>query len=99
MTLPTTLALRLMPEKIGQIGNARRRINPIASVLAALVPFLCRGLREDETRWRTGFPAGREPWWPVGGLAANENAGALISMMARSTTRPNQGPAPTLLAD
>src|SRR5215831_3970689 len=36
--------------------------------------------------------------WPVRGLSANENAGALISMMARSTNRSNQRP-DTLMQD
>jgi hypothetical protein len=27
-----------------------------------IVPFSCRGLREDETRWRTGLPGACEPW-------------------------------------
>src|SRR6266446_9447131 len=27
-----------------------------------IVPFSCRGLREDETRWRTGLPSACEPW-------------------------------------
>jgi hypothetical protein len=27
-----------------------------------IIPFSCRGLREDETRWRTGLPGACEPW-------------------------------------
>src|SRR5580704_7156471 len=59
-----------------------------------------RGLREDEKRWRTGLPSACEPWWPtwpIRGLSANENARALISMVARST-RSNQRP-DTLMQD
>jgi hypothetical protein len=36
--------------------------------------------------------------WSVRGLSANENARALISMMARSTTRSNRRP-DTLMQD
>src|SRR5665811_890688 len=38
------------------------------------------------------------PKWPARGLSANEIARALISMMARSTTRSNQRP-DTLMQD
>src|SRR6202022_1107538 len=40
----------------------------------------------------------RGPKWPVRGLSANQLACALISMMARSTTRSNQRP-DTLMQD
>ena len=61
----------------------------------------CRGLREDETRWRIGLPGAREHWlpkWPIRGLSGNEIACALISMMARSKPRSNQRP-DTLMQD
>jgi hypothetical protein len=63
-------------------------------------PVSRRGLREDKTRWRTGLPGACERWWPtwpIRGLSANENARALISMVARST-RSNQRP-DTLMQD
>src|SRR4030081_2786649 len=52
-------------------------------------------------RWRIGLPGACEhlgPEWPVRGLSANQLDCALISMMARSTTRSNQRP-DTLMQD
>src|ERR1700737_3208616 len=52
-------------------------------------------------RWRSVFPAHAntgDPNGPVRGLSANQLACALISMMARSTTRSNQRP-DTLMQD
>src|SRR4030081_3327698 len=52
-------------------------------------------------RWRIGLPGACEHWcpeWPVRGLSANQLDCALISMMARSTTRSNQRP-DTLMQD
>src|SRR3981189_1346908 len=52
-------------------------------------------------RWRIGLPGACEHWWPewpVRGLSANQLECALISMMARSTTRSNQRP-DTLMQD
>jgi hypothetical protein len=52
-------------------------------------------------RWRIGLPGACEHWWPewpTRGLSGNETARALISMMARSTTRSNQRP-DTLMQD
>src|SRR5260221_12688010 len=52
-------------------------------------------------RWRIGLPGACEHWWPewpVRGLSANQFECALISMMARSTTRSNQRP-DTLMQD
>jgi transposase len=37
-------------------------INQIRAESDDIVPFSCRGLREDETRWRTGLPSACEPW-------------------------------------
>src|SRR5437879_1823375 len=52
-------------------------------------------------RWRSVFPAHAntgDPNGPVRGLSANQLECALISMMARSTTRSNQRP-DTLMQD
>src|SRR3982074_2788799 len=52
-------------------------------------------------QWRIGLPGACEHWWPewpVRGLSANQLDCALISMMARSTTRSNQRP-DTLMQD
>src|ERR1700732_89071 len=52
-------------------------------------------------RWRIGLPGACEHWcpeWPLRGLSAHYLECALISMMARSTTRSNQRP-DTLMQD
>ena len=58
-------------------------------------------LGEDKTRGRIGLPGACEYWWPEWpgrGLVGNEIARALISMVARSTTRSNVRP-DTLMQD
>ena len=60
-----------------------------------------RGLREDETRWRPGLQGCMQTLVTQRSdrdLSANQNARALITMMARSTTRSNLRP-DTLMQD
>ena len=46
----------------GLIARTKELHRSGASNNVAPIPVSCRGLREDETRWRTGLPGACEPW-------------------------------------
>jgi hypothetical protein len=48
---------RSPPPNLSDRPGGKRTCNDVVRQLIA-----CRGLREDETRWRSGLPGAREPW-------------------------------------